>query len=135
MNKVNEVKNRLPKVELFDEFMGFIVKFGVIGLAIGTVVGGAVKELVDSIVKNILGPILGLIPNMKGLESLNIARDAAGKFILNGVADKGDSIVLNYGPFIGSLINFLALMLVVFLVIKFVISHVMTDDEKNIIHK
>jgi large conductance mechanosensitive channel len=125
--------NKMPSVKLdaLHEFMDFIKKYGVLGLAIGTIVGGAVKQLVDSIVTNLLSPLLGLIPNMKGLEGLNLARNSAGNFIMNGVVEKGDQIVFNYGPFFSDTINFLALMAVVCYAIKFIMSKFMEEADHS----
>lgn len=123
--------NKMPavKMDALNEFMDFIKKYGVLGLAIGTIVGGAVKALVDSIVTNLLSPILGLIPNMKGLEGLNVARNTAGNFILNGNVSEGAQIVFNYGPFFSDVINFVALMAIVFYAIKFMMSKFMDDAD------
>jgi large conductance mechanosensitive channel len=123
---MNVAKN--VKMDMVHQFINFLKKFGVIGLAIGIIVGGAVKDLVDSMVTNILNPILGLIPNLKGLDDMNIAKDAAGKIVFNTTSGS-DSILLNYGPFISSLINFLALMLVVYLGVNFALNKIMTKEE------
>ena len=123
--------SKMPQAKLstLNEFMDFIKKYGVLGLAIGIIVGDAVKQLVNSIIKNLLSPLLGLIPNMKGLEGLNFARNSTGSLIMNGMTEKGDQIVFNYGPFFSDAINFLALMAVVFYTIKFIMFRFMDDTD------
>jgi large conductance mechanosensitive channel len=98
------------------EFMDFIKKFGVIGLAIGVVTGKAVGDLVASVVANLVNPVLGFL--LGGVDLKN-----AAMLKLN---DKSSIMV---GAFIGDLINFLVLMLIIFLTIKFFIGKFM-DDEK-----
>ena len=96
------------------EFMDFVTKYGVIGLAIGVVTGGAVKALVDSIVLNLLSPLVGLVTGGVNLSALTL------------IVGKAE---LKYGLFLNDLISFLAIMLVVFFIIKFFIGKFMSDDE------
>ena len=99
---------------LVQEFVGFIKKYGVIGLALGIVVGGAVKDLVDSLVANIVDPILGLlIPNVDNLAGWGVGPDEAIKL----------------GAFLSACIGFVALMFVVFIVMKVFISKFVSEDE------
>jgi large conductance mechanosensitive channel len=104
------------------EFVGFIKKYGVIGLALGVVVGGAVKEFVDTLVTTLINPIVALvIPDAGQLDTLWIV---GGKTV-NGVVEGG----FRFGEFIGASINFLVLMLVIFIVMKVFISRFVSDDE------
>jgi large conductance mechanosensitive channel len=43
------------------EFLAFLKKYGVIGLAIAVVIGGKLNAVVDAIVKELLMPLLGLV--------------------------------------------------------------------------
>jgi large conductance mechanosensitive channel len=93
------------------EFVGFIKGFGVIGLAIGVVVGGAVTKLVEALVTDIISPLLTYIGGLERLEDLKLDR-------------------LLIGGFIAELINFLILMLVIWLAVKVVISKMLTEKER-----
>jgi large conductance mechanosensitive channel len=107
------------------EFIDFIKKFGVIGLALGTIIGQATNSIVTSLVSNLLTPLLGLIPNMKRLTDLSIQ--------LNYTNPDGSIALLEYGKFVNDFINFLVLMLVVYFAIKIIINRLLTEDElKNI---
>ena len=46
---------------MFKEFMEFLKKYGVIGLAIAVVIGGKVNEFVSATVGDILMPIIGVV--------------------------------------------------------------------------
>jgi large conductance mechanosensitive channel len=98
------------------EFIDFLKKFGVIGLAIGVVVGGAVKTLVDGLVTMIVSPVIG-------------------KIITLIVGGKGTSVTdfgitgLDIGGFIGSIINFVVLMWIVFVAVKIILSKFLSKEE------
>ncbi|MCL2707227.1 MAG: large conductance mechanosensitive channel protein MscL [Dehalococcoidia bacterium] len=88
--------------KVFTEFKEFALKSNIIALAIGIIIGGALQGVVASLTNNILSPILGIF-----------------------VGSNFDRLVLNvlgttimYGAFITSLINFLIMAVVVFLMIK-----------------
>jgi len=91
------------------EFKEFAMKGNVIDLAVGVVIGAAFGKIVSSLVGDVimplLSPILGSI-NFSDL-SLRIATDAAGKPVL-----------LKYGVFLQTALEFLIIALAIFMVIK-----------------
>jgi large conductance mechanosensitive channel len=91
------------------EFKEFAMKGNVIDLAVGVVIGAAfgkiVSSLVGDIVMPLLSPLLGSI-NFSDL-ALRIATDAAGKPVL-----------LKYGMFLQTCLEFLIIAFAIFLVIK-----------------
>jgi large conductance mechanosensitive channel len=85
------------------EFMAFLSKYGVIGLAIAVIIGGAAGSLVSALVSDILMPIITFfIPGGTWREATWVI----------------GPIVLSVGHFIGALIDFLIIALVVFLIMK-----------------
>jgi large conductance mechanosensitive channel len=98
------------------EFMDFLKKFGVIGLAIGVVVGGAVKTLVDEIVSNIVTPLINKIISMIiGSKSLTTP-----DFGIPG---------LNLGALISAFISFAVLMFIVFTAVKLILNKFISKEE------
>jgi len=91
---------------LFDEFKNFAFKGNVVDLAVGVIIGAAFGKIVDSLVKQIIMPLVGVImPGEQGY--------IGWKFVLNGKE-------VPYGLFIGELVNFLIIALVLFLfIVKF----------------
>jgi large conductance mechanosensitive channel len=91
------------------EFKEFAMKGNVIDLAVGVVIGAAFGKIVGSLVGDVimplLSPLLGSI-NFSDL-SLKIATDAAGKPVL-----------LKYGMFLQTCLEFLIIAFAIFLVIK-----------------
>ena len=85
------------------EFQAFLSKYGVIGLAIAVIIGGAAGKLVSSLVADILMPIV--------------------TFFIPGGAWREATltlgpIVLMVGSFIGNVVDFLIIALVVFVIMK-----------------
>ena len=89
--------------KFMDEFKKFIARGNVMDMAVGVIIGGAFKAIVDSLVNDIINPILGVFGG------LNFSEYA--------IPLKGEA-TLNYGEFITSIINFLIMALVIFLLIK-----------------
>jgi large conductance mechanosensitive channel len=84
----------------FDEFKKFALKGNVVDLAVGVIIGAAFGAIVKSMVDNIFMPLIGMImPGDKGYEAWHIGQ-------------------IKIGLFIGSVVNFLivALILYVFIV-------------------
>ena len=84
------------------EFKEFALKGNVISLAVGLIIGMAFQEVISSLVDNILSPIIGLFvrQNFDTLE-----------FHVAGVT-------LYYGAFITSVISFIIMALVVFMIVR-----------------
>ena len=104
------------KKEVFTEFIGFIQKYGVIGLAIGVVIGQAVNQLVGSLVTNIITPLISLILNF-ALQGQQL-RDY--KFFGIGV-----------GAFFDDAIKFVLIIFIIYLSIRYLVVHFLNDDERE----
>ncbi len=85
------------------EFKAFAMKGNVIDLAVAVVIGAAFGEIVSSLVANIITPIIGLL--MGGIDFSGLAYTI------------GDAEV-TYGVFIQSIIDFVIVALVIFMVVK-----------------
>ena len=98
------------------EFANFIREKGVLGLAVGIITGGAVSKMVTSIVDNLLSPLVGAITGAAG----NLTEIAWTVPMTN--------VTFKYGAVISSLIDLIAVLLVVYLV--FVKSPLNKIDKK-----
>lgn len=89
--------------KVISEFKEFISRGNVMDMAVGIIIGGAFTNVVSSLVKDIINPILGLFGGMNfDRLSWNIIGD----------------VTLNYGSFLTTVINFLIMAFVVFLIVK-----------------
>ena len=98
------------------EFITFIREKGVLGLAVGIIMGGAVTKLVTSIVEDLLNPLIGVMTG------------GGGSLPAMAYTIPMTEITFKYGAFISSLIDFLAVLLVVYFV--FVKSPLNKIDKK-----
>ncbi len=99
---------------MFKEFQEFIAKGNVMDLAVGVIIGGAFAKITTSLVNDILMPIISLVlvGGVKGQFILRKAKLAADGSVLQEAA------VLNYGQFITTVLDFLLIGFVIFLIVK-----------------
>jgi large conductance mechanosensitive channel len=95
------------------EFRAFLTKTNALALAVGVIIGAAVGSIVSALAADILMPIIGLaLPGGNWREAkivLSHSTDATGKVVENAI---------QYGHFIGIIIDFLLISLVLFLIIR-----------------
>lgn len=116
--------------KFFNEFKTFILKGNVMNLAVGVIIGAAFQSIVNSLVNDIISPIIGLIAKTD-LSDLYIVLAQKTEEI-DGVVTTTD-VMLKYGSFLTSVINFLIMAFVIFLMVKGInkITSVFTKhDEK-----
>ena len=95
---------------MLKEFKEFLLKTNALALAVGVIIGAAVGKVVSSLVSDILMPVIGLfVPG-------GAWREAA--FVLKTKADGTPAAQITYGAFLGSVIDFVIIALVVFLITK-----------------
>ena len=103
---------------MFKEFRTFVMRGSVIDLAVGVVVGAAFTGLINSLVKDILTPPIGVI--LGGIDLSNFFIVLKGNHAVNSLkaaADAGD-VTLNYGLFLNTILNFLIVAFVLFLLLR-----------------
>ena len=98
--------------KFFEEFKTFITKGNVLDMAIGVIIGGAFGAITKSLVDNVITPLLAWLFNAPNTDALNITLRAADE------AAGTEAVVLGLGTFVGAIINFLIIALVLFSVIK-----------------
>ena len=98
--------------KFFEEFKAFVMRGNVMDMAVGVIVGGAFGAITTSLVSNVVTPLLAVLFNSPNPDALNITLRAADE------AAGTEAIVLGLGTFIGAIINFLVIALVLFSVIK-----------------
>ena len=94
---------------MIKEFKEFIAKGNLIDLAVAFVMGVAFSGLVNTFISRIVNPLLGLVFNVSSLETLGLygkLDEATGR--------QAGSV----GAFLGAIINFLLVALVMFMVVK-----------------
>jgi large conductance mechanosensitive channel len=90
---------------LIKEFRDFLKEYKVMALAVAFIMGAAVNSLVQSLVKDIIMPLITPFVPEGGWE---VATLIIGP------------IVIKWGAFLGALINFIIIALVIFIIVKIV---------------
>ena len=98
--------------KFFEEFKTFISRGNVLDMAVGVIVGGAFGAITSSLVADVVTPLLAVLFKSPNPDALNITLRAADE------AAGTEAVVLGLGTFIGAVINFLVIALVLFSVIK-----------------
>ena len=109
------VPAKLPriKVSILGEFREFIARGNVIDLAVGVIIGAAFNDIVKSLVDNVVMPPIGLL--LSGIDFAHL------QWVLrpDDPATKANELVaVQYGLFINTLIKFVIVAWVVFLLVK-----------------
>lgn len=98
---------------MFDEFKAFLTKSNALALAVGVIIGAATGKVVSGVVDDLLMPVIGLaLPAGDWREAKLVMRtvvDAKGKVSESAIA---------YGHLMGTVVDFILIALVVFLVTK-----------------
>lgn len=98
---------------MLKEFKTFIAQGNVLDLAVGVIIGGSFGKIVTSMVDDLIMPVVNLITNggiSGGITLREKMVDTAGKEL--------PAIVINYGNFLGTVLNFIIIAWVIFLVVK-----------------
>jgi large conductance mechanosensitive channel len=102
---------------MFSEFKTFIARGNVLDLAIGVIIGGAFGKIVASLVADILSPLIGLATGGLDFSSLFISLNGKDYASL-AEAKAAKAPTINYGVFINTVIEFLIVAFVIFLIVK-----------------
>lgn len=92
---------------MIKEFKEFIASGNVMAMAVGIIIGGAFTLIVTSLVADIINPIISLFTGGIDFSSLKI---------MLGTGQNAASV--NYGNFIMTVINFLIIAFVVFMMVR-----------------
>ncbi len=95
---------------LVSEFKEFAMRGNVLDLAVGVVVGGAFGKITSSFVADVLMPPIGVLLGGADFSSLGLT--------LVEKAEGREAVILKYGAFINTVIDFLIIAFAVFLLVK-----------------
>lgn len=98
---------------MISDFKSFALGGNLIDMATGIIIGVASGKLISSLVENVIMPPIGVLLGGTNFSNLKVVLTEAGG------GEKGlDAVSLNYGAFIQSFVDFLIIMLVVFIIVK-----------------
>lgn len=94
--------------QFMNDFKAFAMKGNVVDMAVGVVIGGAFGKIVTSLVSDIITPLIGLVSGGMDLKALTLVLNAK------------TGLVLTYGNFFQSIIDFFIIAMSIFVVIKLI---------------
>ncbi len=95
---------------MMKEFKEFASKGNVMDLAVGVIIGAAFGKIVSSLVEDVIMPPIGLM--LSGIDFSNLSIT-----LKEAVGDK-PAVLIKYGAFINTIINFIIVAFCIFMVVK-----------------
>ncbi len=95
---------------MMSEFKDFAMRGNVVDMAVGIVIGGAFGKIVSSFVADVLMPPIGLI--LGGVDFSNLA------VTLAEAKDGAEAVLLKYGVFVQTVVDFIIIAFAIFMVVK-----------------
>ena len=102
--------------KMFKEFKDFVMRGNVLDMAVGVIVAGAFGKITTSLVNDVFMPFISFLFGSRDMTALNLVVrpeivNDAGEVIQAG-------ITIGFGTFVATIIDFILVALVVFLVVK-----------------
>ncbi|MDX1725763.1 MAG: large-conductance mechanosensitive channel protein MscL [Pseudomonas sp.] len=97
-------------MSIVSEFKAFAVKGNVVDMAVGIIIGAAFGKIVSSFVGDVVMPPIGLL--IGGVDFTDLA------IILKAAEGDLPAVILSYGKFIQTLLDFLIVAFAIFMAVK-----------------
>ena len=102
--------------KMFEEFKKFIMRGNVLDMAVGVLVAGAFGKITTSLVNDLFMPFISWIFGARDMTALNVI---VRPEIVNEAGEVVQSaITLGFGTFVATIIDFILIAFVVFMVVK-----------------
>jgi large conductance mechanosensitive channel len=95
---------------MLKEFKEFAVKGNVVDMAVGIVIGAAFGKIITSLVGDVIMPPIGVA--MGGVDFSNLS------IIVQEAIDKKPAVVISYGKFLQTIIDFIIIAFAIFMAVK-----------------
>jgi large conductance mechanosensitive channel len=97
-------------MSMMQEFKKFAMKGNVLDMAVGIIIGAAFGSIVTSLVKDVIMPPIGIL--LGGVDFSSFA------FTLKEATADAPAVLISYGVFLNTVINFLIVAFAVFMLIR-----------------
>ena len=104
-------------MSLAEDFKKFAMRGNVMDMAVGVIIGGAFGKIVTSVVNDIVMPPVGMLLGNVDFSNLFISLNGKEYATLEA-AKKAGAPVLAYGSFMNTVIDFLILAFIIFMMIR-----------------
>ncbi len=107
---------------MMKEFKEFAMRGNVMDMAIGIIIGAAFGKIISSFVNDVIMPPIGMLLGNMDFSKLTI--------VLKEGAEGVEPILIKYGIFVNTIIDFIIIALVIFFVIKAMNRMKRKEEEK-----
>jgi large conductance mechanosensitive channel len=115
--QINHYFLKKRRVSMFKEFREFAMRGNVLDMAVGIIIGVAFGAIVTSLVNDIIMPPIGLA--LGGIDFSNLFVNlSGGSYASLSAAEEAGAVTINYGVFVNTVINFIIIAFVLFLVVR-----------------
>ena len=109
-------------MSLVKEFKEFAVRGNVIDMAVGIIIGGAFGKIISSFVADVVMPPIGALLGGVDFAKLSLTVKEA--------TETAEAVKINYGAFLNTIIDFIIIAFVIFMVIKAMNKMKKKEEEK-----
>lgn len=102
---------------MLKEFKEFAMRGNVVDLAVGVIIGAAFGKIVTSLTNDVIMPVAGLVLGKVDFSNLFINLGEGDYATLKAATDAGAPI-LRYGVFMNSILDFIILAFIIFLMVR-----------------
>jgi len=102
---------------MLKEFKAFVMKGNVLDLAVAVIIGAAFGAIVVSLVNDIIMPPIGMLLGHMDFKELFLSLNGQSYATL-AAAKAAAAPVIAYGQFLNTVINFLIIALVIFIIVR-----------------
>lgn len=97
-------------MSMMSEFKTFAVKGNVVDMAVGIIIGAAFGKIVTALVAGVVMPPIGVL--LGGVDFTDLA------YVIKEAVGEAPAVVISYGAFLQTLIDFIIIAFVIFMFIK-----------------
>jgi large conductance mechanosensitive channel len=105
---------------MIEDFKRFAFKGNVVDLAVGVIIGAAFGKIVTALVSDLVMPLVALV--------LPTGDWRSSGYVLRHAADPKNDVVLKFGDFLGALVDFAIIAVVIFLFVSQIVHRVVKKD-------
>ena len=102
---------------MLNEFKAFAMRGNVVDMAVGIIIGAAFGKIVSSFVNDVVMPPIGMLLGNVDFSNLFINLSGA-EYASLAMAEEAGAAVIKYGLFINTVLDFVIVAFVIFMVIK-----------------
>jgi large conductance mechanosensitive channel len=114
-------QSRSITMSMINEFKNFAVKGNVVDMAVGLIIGAAFGKIVTVLVSGVIMPPIGVL--LGGVDFSDLA------IVVKEAVGDAPAVVISYGAFIQTLIDFTIIAFAIFMVIKVINSLKKKEEE------